>query len=211
MENDIQAATVQMYPSRTRTGADFAWARRVTAALPLMARSLIKRPWLPTSEFLNTSDEMPDSTRIETSDSLMHFQSVLTDASARDVMREQLERAPGSENFEFLLAFHSFQEAANPLQRFTQLSHIVNSYVCDGAKRRVQLSDACRQQLLAEFSRWEDQGRLPLQAHPAALEAAAAEVNLSIISACQQPLMPVAPVLWANTNVSLEDSFFSFD
>ena len=175
------------------------------------AQALLRRTRSLPPRFDVFNDDLAGSTCIEASDSLLYFQSVLSDPSERDALREQLKGEQGSENFEFLLAFRGFEEARNPLQRFQLLSHIVHSFVQERAARQVRLTDECRQQLILELSRWSDAGRVPVGVQLASLEAAAAEINMCIVAVSQEPFGRAQPRGRVSHKNSWGDTLMQFD
>jgi hypothetical protein len=182
MENHMQSHTLDLQTTCFSSDLGLRRGRGFAHSIRGAAQSLVRRTRSFTSRFGGLGDEPPVSGQIEVSDSILHFQKALSDPSERDALRHQLKRERGTENLEFLLAFRSFEEAGNPLQRFQLLSHIVHNFVQDRAARQIKLSVYCQQRLVLELSRWSDAGRVPIGVQLAALEAAAAEVNMRIVA-----------------------------
>lgn len=92
-------------------------------------------------------------------------------------LREHLGRRRGAEGLEFLVACRGYDEASNPLQRYQQLRTLIHRFVRDHADRPIPLSPACRQQLLKEWAKWSHEHRIAHGLRPAALDAAAVEIE----------------------------------
>jgi len=116
-----------------------------------------------------------------------NYQSILFNPLSNDALRSRLSRRAGGERLEFLLSCWNYDGAANPLQRFAQLSHIVERFVRDHADRPVELPERCRLLLLQEWQKWSREGRIPAGVKMAGLEAAAQEIHRQV---ADDPLTP---------------------
>ena len=124
---------------------------------------------------------------LENFDSSGADQKVLLNPQSNDALRMRLSRRGGGERLEFLLSCWNFEGAANSLQRFAQMSHIVDRFVRAHAERPIELSERSRRLLLQEWSRWSDEGRIPQGIRMSGLEAAAEEIHLQV---AEDPLTP---------------------
>jgi hypothetical protein len=108
------------------------------------------------------------------------FNSLLSSPLANDALLHHLARKRGGENLEFALACWNFDNVCNPLQRFQQLRNIIHRFVRDNAERSVSLSKGQRANVLTEWCRWSDEGRVPAGLRLRALEAAVAQIHKQI-------------------------------
>lgn len=102
--------------------------------------------------------------------------AVATDV-ASNALRHYLDRYPGAENLEFLLAYRSLVLATNPLQRNQHLERIVHRFVKPDAPRRVGLGSYTLRLLLREAGKWLSGGRLPYDAQLPVLHHVASQLE----------------------------------
>ena len=121
--------------------------------------------------------KMSGASAFDPSDTPAWFQAVISSRCDRAALRERLAAHRGGECLEFLLVYCGLDKSMNSLQRFEHMRGLVHRFVRPGAERAVPLSPKCRQRVVDEWARWEDEGRICKSAVFPAMAEAAREIH----------------------------------